>query len=199
MDVYIKLYKAITKKEVVIIYLKDICDVICDTHIENNILNLEILKINDFKKKAYVVSAFDIIKKIKQFYKDAKIISIGEQEILINYFPKKVDTNKTIEIIKVCISCLILFAGSATAIMSYHNEAQLGVIFKKYQEHFFKTSSISYFSIPYSLGLFFGIVIFFNHFLTKKFTNDPTPIEVELSSYNEQVENTTKEVINNKK
>ena len=41
--------------------------------------------------------------------------------------------------------------------------------------------------IPYSIGLAVGIVIFFNHFGKKMLTTDPTPIEVQMTTYEEEV------------
>ena len=41
--------------------------------------------------------------------------------------------------------------------------------------------------IPYSLGLSVGIIIFFNHFGKKMLTLDPTPIEVQMTTYEEEV------------
>ena len=42
----------------------------------------------------------------------------------------------------------------------------------------------------YSLGLLIGILVFYNHFSRKKVTSDPTPLEVEMRLY-EQDLNTT--------
>ena len=42
-------------------------------------------------------------------------------------------------------------------------------------------------AIPYSIGLASGIIIFFNHIFAKKITDDPTPIEVEMSLYEKDI------------
>jgi stage V sporulation protein AA len=44
--------------------------------------------------------------------------------------------------------------------------------------------------IPYSIGLAAGIIVFFNHFLGHKITDDPTPIEVEMTEYDKEVTDT---------
>ena len=44
--------------------------------------------------------------------------------------------------------------------------------------------------ISYSIGLAVGIIVFFNHVSKKKITRDPTPIEVEVKKYNEDLINT---------
>jgi stage V sporulation protein AA len=44
--------------------------------------------------------------------------------------------------------------------------------------------------IAYSAGLAAGILIFFNHFASWKMTVDPTPIEVEMRLYEENINKT---------
>jgi len=41
--------------------------------------------------------------------------------------------------------------------------------------------------IPYAIGLAFGIIVFFNHFLGRRITTDLTPIEVEMPGYEKNV------------
>lgn len=43
-------------------------------------------------------------------------------------------------------------------------------------------------NLPYSIGIAVGIIVFFNHFCGKKITSDPTPIEVEMTEYEKQIE-----------
>ena len=42
--------------------------------------------------------------------------------------------------------------------------------------------------LGYSLGLAMGIIVFFNHIGKRRITKDPTPIEVEMKMYEEEVE-----------
>lgn len=42
--------------------------------------------------------------------------------------------------------------------------------------------------IFYSLGIGVGVVFFFNHFGHGKITQDPTPIEVQMRTYEEDVD-----------
>ena len=41
-------------------------------------------------------------------------------------------------------------------------------------------------SIPYSIGLGLGIIVFFNHFTKISLTQDPTPIEIEMTTYEKE-------------
>ena len=44
--------------------------------------------------------------------------------------------------------------------------------------------------IAYAVGLLLGIVVFYNHFAGKHFTGDPTPIQVAMRKYEQDVDTT---------
>ena len=41
--------------------------------------------------------------------------------------------------------------------------------------------------ISYAIGLPIGIIVFYNHFKRRDIKNDPTPIQVEMRTYEEQM------------
>ncbi len=53
-----------------------------------------------------------------------------------------------------------------------------------------KTTGILILEISYSIGLIVGVTLFFNHFGKHKVTTDPTPIEVQMRLYEDQVDTT---------
>ena len=93
--------------------------------------------------------------------------------------------NKILEKIKIIFVCTVLFGGAMTAIMSFHSDAQMPAVFQNMYRIFFgvEASKPYIIYIPYSIGLAAGIIIFFNHFGMKKISRDPTPIEVEMTTY----------------
>ena len=48
--------------------------------------------------------------------------------------------------------------------------------------------------LTYSIGLSLGIIIFYNHFGKIKITKDPTPIEVEMKTYEDEINTVLVEV-----
>lgn len=75
-----------------------------------------------------------------------------------------------------------------TAIMSFHSDSQMPAVFQTMYRIFFGVESTKPYIIyvPYSIGLAVGIIVFFNHFMGKSITNDPTPIEVQMSTYEKE-------------
>ena len=47
--------------------------------------------------------------------------------------------------------------------------------------------------IMYSIGIGLGVVLFFNHFGRLKITDDPTPVEVQMRIYEDDVDTTVLE------
>ena len=44
--------------------------------------------------------------------------------------------------------------------------------------------------LNYSIGLTIGILLFFNHFGKKRFSVDPTPLEVQMRTYENEIQTT---------
>lgn len=52
------------------------------------------------------------------------------------------------------------------------------------------TDGHSILEFTYSLGLGIGIIVFFNHIGGRRITNEPTPVEVSMKKYEDDVNNT---------
>ena len=52
--------------------------------------------------------------------------------------------------------------------------------------------------ISYSIGISVGILVFFNHFGKKRFSVDPTPMEVEMRLYENDIESTLVDIYSRK-
>jgi len=153
------------------------------------------------KKKSYLVSVTDIIKKIKKSYPDYTINNVGEMDTLVQHSAKKSRDRPWLKWLRVTFIVAVLFVGSSTAIMSFHTDGQMPKIFENYYRMFYGESKANpmIVNIPYSIGIAVGIIIFFNHFMGKKITDDPTPIEVEMELYEKDVTDTVVEVLSQRK
>lgn len=188
MDIYIKANKKIMRNKTGKIYIKDVADVSADPNIKARVENLAIFNIKSRTEKCYLVSILDIVKIINKAFPGYTINNLGETDIVIEY-KRKEKNNPIIKYLNIAFVCVILFAGSATAIMSFHSDAQMSTVFENYYYIFFKEKieNPAVINLPYSIGLAVGIIVFFNHFTKKKLTNDPTPIEVEMTLYEKEV------------
>ncbi len=190
MEIFIKPSQKVTLIEKSKVVLSDIAEICCipDSNDTETVGNITLLEIEKNKDRQYLISALDVVKKISKKYPDAKIQCIGETETLIDYLSKPKNENKILEKIKIIFVCTVLFGGAMTAIMSFHSDAQMPAVFQNMYRIFFGVEATKPYIIyiPYSIGLAVGIIAFFNHFGMKKISRDPTPIEVEMTTYEKE-------------
>lgn len=198
MDIYIKPVKKASIAERKSIYIKDIAEVFASENLAKRVKNIKLLEIKDkndsqenkkIKKKNYLVTIIDIISAIDKTLPGHTINNVGEIDTIIEYSTEEKKDSKLIKVLKIIFVVVILAGGSSTAIMSFHSDAQMATVFENYYYIFFneKVENPILINLPYSLGLAVGIIVFFNHFSGKKITEDPTPIEVEMSVYESEV------------
>ena len=71
---------------------------------------------------------------------------------------------------------------------------------KKYYLFFEESKEVpKLLSIPYSIGLGLGIIVFFNHFSKITLTQDPTPIEIEMTTYEKETNASVIDHLNRRK
>ena len=91
--------------------------------------------------------------------------------------------------------------GAAFSIMTFNTDVDVGTLFKQiYQQVTGNISSgFTILEISYSIGLAAGVLFFFNHFGKKKFSADPTPMQVQMRQYEDDVNTTLLEESSRKK
>ena len=189
--VYIKLNQIsqVQKKDV---YLSDIATVYCsDKATASRCRAVKIKTIHSDKEVRYVGSVLDVITEITKAVPQAEVNSVGETDFIIDYEPPakpKLLWNwcKTIFV------CLVCFAGASFAIMTFNNDASVRNVFAELYRLVMgqEATGVTVLELGYSVGLAIGILVFFNHFASWKLSTDPTPLEVEMRLYEENLNKT---------
>lgn len=102
--------------------------------------------------------------------------------------------------LKMCIVCVIVFLGAAFAIMSFNEDVAVGELFQKIyiiiegKNH----QGFGVLECTYGIGIALGITVFFNCFSKRQINADPTPIELKMQQYDDDI-NTYKQQQKNKK
>lgn len=147
---------------------------------------------NQSKKKTQmqVFSVLKIIELIGQEFPNVEIQNIGEKDFVVEYVPK--EEPKWLLYLKTAVLCVLIFFGSAFTIMTFNNDVGVGEVFMDFYQQVMGVESDGFtvLEVCYSIGLFLGIMIFFNHVGHKKITHDPTPIQVEMRTYEKDVDTT---------
>lgn len=174
------------------VYLKDIAEVHCQNRsIEAKIKTIKVISFQTpvkGNKITYVGSIMDLLNQVESAEKNIQISSMGQADFVINY---RTDAGGVLPIqwIKTAIVAVISFCGAAFAIMTFNNDASVTTVFGKIYQLVMgeEADGVTILEFSYSIGVAFGILVFFNHFASWKLTVDPTPIEVEMRLYEDNV------------
>ena len=130
------------------------------------------------------VSILKVISCIHEVYPEAEIQNVGEADFIIT-FEKQKTTGGFEHVLKAVAVVLISFTGAAFSIMTFNSDVDIKKIFSQIYELTtgMKSDGFTVIELTYSIGIIIGILVFFNHFGKKRFTVDPTPIEVEMRLY----------------
>lgn len=189
--VYLKLNEIteLTHKEVV---LKDIAQVYCDdSTIQNKCNALKVKSIKIDEKRRYVMSALDVINKLVQMDSTIQVNNVGEMDFIIAYKPER-PPRHVWEWAKTIFVCAICFFGAAFAIMTFNNDVSVTDVFSEIYRLVmgYESGGFTVLEVSYSIGLATGIILFFNHFAAVKLNTDPTPLEVEMRLYEDNISKT---------
>jgi stage V sporulation protein AA len=189
LEIYVKLAKKSELSNRDKILLQDVAEVFAPKEILQKINELPIVTIDRNKKDNYLIHFIDVIRTVDEAFPGNIMHTVGDDETVVNYKPHRSKEKPVITAVKVAFISVVIFMGASTAIMSFHTDASIPDTFKTYYYLFFgeHVDSPTLIYLPYSIGLAAGIILFFNHFAGKKITDDPTPIEVEMSSYENTV------------
>ncbi len=174
------------------VYLSDVASLRCaDKTIS---AKLKALKVHHFAKeggKRCVVSTLKLVELMEDACANISVSIVGESDVLVEW----VEVNKhkgPVQWLKAALVCLVSFFGTAFTIMAYHNDVGINEVFTQVYRMVMnrEPQGLNVLEVSYSVGLALGIVVFFNHVGGRRLTKDPTPIEVAMRNYEEDVDKT---------
>lgn len=184
---YLKIEQANeTKKTSVTI--GDIAKMECsEQFILNRLKTEKLFSMDSGKNSRRIVSVLYVIQKIHEIYPELEVQNLGETDFVVSYRPKKQPA--IWEKCKIAFVCAMSFFGSMFAMMTFNEDVSTHESFVKVYEWVmgYEPNGVTVLEITYSIGVSVGIIIFFNHLGKKYLTDDPSPVEVEMAGYEQQV------------
>ena len=179
------------------IYLQDIARLSCsDSKILNRLRVMPVINLKPDAPGRYVMSVMDLVDKIQQKEPDLTVTPLGETDFILTY-EKPGSQNLIFRWLKIALVCLVTFFGAAFSIMTFNADVDVEKLFQRiyFQVTGQNSSGFTPLEIAYSAGLGLGILFFFNHFGHRKITADPTPMQVQMRKYEDDVNTTITENI----
>lgn len=191
VTVYLKCERSVQVKSPDV-YLRDMGSLRCkDREITARMKNLPVYHFSENAEKRCVVSCLKLVELMEAEIPGILVQIVGETDTLIEWI--RVDQYKGFaQWLQIVMVCLVSFFGTAFAIMAYHNDVGINDVFAEIYRIVMnrEPGEVNTLEVSYSIGLALGIIVFFNHVGGRRITKDPTPIEVALRNYEEDVDKT---------
>lgn len=171
------------------VLLKDIITIqASDPKLIQQVGNIHVYTFKKDTPAEIIISIMTIINLILKHYPNLEIDNIGEIDVIVKFEPKS-KQERLKEIFFTIFLCLVAFIGGGYAIMAYNTDIGAKELFNYLSMLFLGDPKKGTFclSITYAIGLSTGLIIFFNHLGNKKLTKEPTPLEVQMRLYEQDV------------
>ncbi|MFC4557440.1 stage V sporulation protein AA [Virgibacillus kekensis] len=166
--------------------LDDIAFISAPSELKHKLEKTPIYRITEKDAEIVVIDSFLVIDHLSELYKDHEFQLIGPDRSIIRIKKHKKPPNPVV----VAAVWLLLFIGTAMTIMNFHYDVSMQEVQQKL--HFLLTGEEErtplWIQIPYSFGLGAGMLLFFNHWFSKRINEEPSPLEVEIFNYQQDLD-----------
>lgn len=184
--VYIRMRNRVQVNGNQTVRIKDIARIIGPEEVIQIIENIILLTVKKEDKNIIVIDLAQVIMSIRKMDPTIEVETFGPSQTIIEIILSK----KKMSFLTFALVWFLLFVGGGMTIMNFHVDVSMGevhqriftIITGKVEE---KPLLIQ---IPYSFGLGIGMILFFNHFFKKRFNEEPSPLEVEMFNYQQDLD-----------
>lgn len=173
------------------ITFKDIASLYCTNRsIVKNLQNEIFYTLPNDAPQKNMFSVTKVYEEIHKHYPSLVIENLGETDFIIDYEgDKRRELSKAMEYVKTILVSFVIFFGAAFTIMTFNEDVSVSHVFDKVYRLVmgYEKDGGSIIEVSYAVGIPVGILVFYNHFRRRKIKEDPTPIQVEMHNYEDQV------------
>ena len=193
MDVVYLKFEAKIQTDQEKVYVSDVTEIVCrNDQKKEQIRNIAIHSFGISDRD--VVTALYIVNEIEKQVRDVVVVPLGAENVILERNKNK-QPSRLFEIVKVIFVSMVCFFGTGFTIMAFHNDIGIRGVFEQISSLITGTEGLGVMilEISYAFGLTAGILLFFNHIGKRRITKDPTPIEVSMRNYEDDVNKTLSE------
>ena len=168
------------------ILLKDIAQIIAEEDLHNQISDRVLYQADAKDRNIIIIDVMHVVEEIKKMDSMIDVEIIGPSQTIIEVVYKK----RKISPIFFLIIWFLLFFGSMLTIMNFHEDVSMQDAHQRLYKIITGKSVDKplMFQIPYSFGLGLGMILFFNHVFKKRLNEEPSPLEVEMFNYQQDLD-----------
>ncbi|MFD6439502.1 stage V sporulation protein AA [Peribacillus sp. NPDC060186] len=184
--VYIRMRNRVQVKGYQTVRIKDVARIIGPEEVIQIIEETFLLKVQKEDKNIIVIDLAQLIMAIRKVDPQTEVQTFGPSQTIIEVIYSK----KKMSYLTFALVWFLLFIGAGMTIMNFHVDVSMGEVHQKVFTLI--TGKVDekplLIQIPYSFGLGIGMILFFNHFFKKRFNEEPSPLEVEMFNYQQDLD-----------
>lgn len=167
------------------IYLRDLCYLYVPQHTRERLQQMVIYHPQERDGNYLVIDILWVLQKLQEVVPQLEIEYVGANRIIVEMEVKR----RRMQPLFVVLVWLLLFFGSGMAIMNFHTDVSMHQVHQKLYHLIMgeKEARPLLIQIPYSIGIGVGMILFFNHLFRKRINDEPSPLEVEMFLYDQNV------------
>jgi len=182
---YVRLKKQVVIRRGEPILLAQVAQILTEPELESRLARLVLHRPTEQDCNLILVDMMMVARTVRREVPGIQIEYFGDPHTLVEVAGR---VKKPLPLF-VLLVWLLLFVGSGLAIMNFHTDVSMPEVHRRIVELLTgKRLEHPYLlQIPYSVGLGLGMVLFFNHLFRRKFNEEPSPLEVEMYLYQQNM------------
>ncbi|WP_302104740.1 stage V sporulation protein AA [Polycladomyces zharkentensis] len=183
--VYVRLRKKVTARPGQILRLRDVAQVIVDEP-HAAVEEIPVYEPGLKDGNLAVLDLIEVVRRIRSAFPGLDVRSIGPAQVIIELQSDRIRPRRW----WVAGVWLLLFVGSALAIMNFHTDVSMREVHQRiyYLMTGQRVQEPLVLQIPYSFGIGIGMIVFFNHLFKRRLNDEPSPLELEMYLYQENLD-----------
>ncbi|OQP04455.1 stage V sporulation protein AA [Geobacillus sp. 44B] len=185
--VFIKLRHRVQVKPNAAITVGDVAQVMAtDSGMAKQLQTIPLYQIQPGDKNIVIIDVMKVVRAVLQADRSLDVQTVGPSQTIIEVVYEK----RRFSTAYFLLIWLLLFVGSAMAIMNFHEDVSMQQVHQHLYEIITgkKVDKPLLLQIPYSLGLGIGMILFFNYVFRKRINEEPSPLEVEMFNYQQSID-----------
>lgn len=184
--VYIRMKRKMQAEQRQWITLQDVAHISSSLPWQAELETIRLYQVTKQDDMYKVLDSIHIIQLLQRNYPHLEFQMTGSPETIV----KVLEPKKKFIYVRLLIAWIILFVGTAMTIINFHYDVSMQEVQQKL--HFLLTGNWVahplWLQIPYSMGLGLGMILFLNHWFRKKINEEPSPLDIELFTYQRDID-----------
>lgn len=184
--VYVRMRNRVHVRQEQELFVKDVARIIGPDDVVKTLEQTKLLKVSRADKNIIIIDLIHMIQCIRNVDPTIEVQTLGPAQTIIEVIYEK----RRFSILSFLAVWFLLFIGAGITIMNFHVDVSMQEVHQKLFKIITGREDTKplLIQIPYSFGLGLGMILFFNQFFKKRFNEEPSPLEVEIFNYQQDLD-----------